>query len=121
MDKNRINVEIYGTKTLGLVDSGASLSCISDYLLNKLNDKQIRLNNSEIPNIFGVGGEKHQVMGKVSLPLSFKGVIVEYMFTVVQNLPHPLILGDDFLRDNRANIHYLLALYICMRAQFKWL
>ncbi|CAG2200816.1 unnamed protein product [Mytilus edulis] len=108
MDRNRINIQILDVKTNGLVDhvdTGAAVSCISYDLVKKFENK-VRLDRADIPNIYGVGGEKHKVKGKVMLPLNFKGLIIDYSFLVIEDLQHPLILGDDFLLANKANIHY---------------
>ncbi|CAG2186234.1 unnamed protein product [Mytilus edulis] len=66
MDRNRINIQILDVKTNGLVDTGAAVSCISYDLVKKFENK-VRLDRADIPNIYGVGGEKHKVKGKVLL------------------------------------------------------
>lgn len=106
MDKNKITIEIYDVKTIGLVDTGASISCVSENLINKLNQSKIELERTNFMNIYGVGGEEHKVLGKVTLPLKFQGLVIKHRFHVVQDLQYPVILGDDFLLQNKCNIHY---------------
>lgn len=106
MDRNKINVEIFGIKTIGLVDTGAAISCVSDSQINKLNQKDLKISNTSTIHIYGVGGEEHMILGKVTLPLRFNRLIIKYPFYVVQQLQYPLILGDDFLSQNKCNIHY---------------
>ena len=72
---------------------------------------QLKGNNSKVEvtnamNIYGVGGEKHRVIGKVTLPLKFKGLDINYAFFIIGDLQYSLILGDYFLLNNKCNIHY---------------
>ena len=106
MDRNKVTVDIFGLRTVGLVDTGAAISCISQNIISRLQNKNLKIENTNNMNICGVGGEEHRVKGKVNLPVKFKGLIVKYAFYVIENLQYPLILGDDFLLDNKCNIHY---------------
>ena len=102
MNRNKINLEIFGVRTVALVDNGAAISCISEELYIKLKGN----NPTNAMNIYGVGGEKHRVIVKVTLPLKFKGLDINYAFFIIGDLQYSLILGDYFLLNNKCNIHY---------------
>ena len=106
MDRNKVNIEIFGLRTVGLIDTGAAISCISENLISKFKNNKIKFEETNSMNIYGVGGEEHKVKGKVTIPLKFKGLVVNYTLYVIVGLQYPLILGDDFLSDNKCNIHY---------------
>lgn len=106
MDRNKVTVDIFGLRTVGLVDTVAAISYISQSIISRLQNKNLHIENTNNMNICGVGGEEHRVRGKVNHPLKFKGLIVKYTFYVIENLQYPLILGDDFLLDSRTlHIH----------------
>lgn len=106
MNRNKINLEIFGVRTVALVDTGAAISCISEELYIKLKGNNPKVEVANAMNIYGVGGEKHRVIGKVTLPLKFKGLVINYAFFIIRDLQYSLILGDNFLLDNKCNIHY---------------
>ncbi|VDI07425.1 Hypothetical predicted protein [Mytilus galloprovincialis] len=105
--RNTVNVDILGIKTKGLIDTGAAVSCISSYLFNKLDKTKIKINLSRINNVYGVGGEGISVKGQVKLPLKFdKEPVVYQNFYIIDKIQHSLIIGNDFLEYNKANINY---------------
>lgn len=106
MNKNKINIKVLGKETLGLVDTGAAISCVSDDFIKMIDKSKLKIKKSSCTNIYGVGGEGHSIKGEVTLPLDSKGIVVHYNFLIIANLQYPLILGDDSLIDNKANIHY---------------
>lgn len=52
----------------------------------------------------GVGGHL-KVLGKLKLPLSFKGVTFIFFVHVVDRLPHSLIIGLDFLQKHQVTLN----------------
>lgn len=106
MNKNRISLKKLGINTIGLVDTGAAISCASENFINKQNKSNLKLHKSFFKHIYDVGGEGHSVKGEVTLPLDFQGLIIPYKFYVVADLQYGLFLRDDFLIENKANIHY---------------
>ena len=96
-----------------LVDTGASVSCISEYLCHKVipNYSQ-RLQNEpgfigkpSFNAIKGVCGEVHPVRGTVDLDLNINGLKVTQKFHIFTRLQHQMILGIDFLKDYKASIN----------------
>ena len=49
MNRNKINLEIFGVRTVALVDTGAAISCISEELYIKLKGN----NPTNAMNIYG--------------------------------------------------------------------
>lgn len=73
-------------KTVGLLDSGASVSCISMKLLkNSHCGLKYPLKHNAVKHIVGVGGHVKSVLGSVNLPLKISGLQLWHNFIV---LPH---------------------------------
>ena len=106
MNGNMVNIEVYGINTVGLVDSEAAASCISAKFFRNIYNKKLRVDRSKISNIYGVGGEGIAVKGQVVLPLKFNNITISQSFLIIENIQYPLILGNDFLCENQANINY---------------
>ncbi|CAC5392664.1 Retrovirus-related Pol polyprotein from transposon 297 [Mytilus coruscus] len=105
MQKNTSIIDINGRKTHALIDTGAEITCCSFNFYSKLalSDK---LSQSDIPSITGVSGHRLQVLGKVNLPISFKGAVFNYHVYVIDGLHHSFIVGWDFLHANKINIDF---------------
>ena len=67
--KNTMLIKIGGQKTQALVDTGASISCISKAFLEKTGLNISKFQNCNLKEIIGVGGEKHKILGKVEVPI----------------------------------------------------
>lgn len=104
LHKNTILVSLFGRKMQGLLDTGASISCIGKSVLEKFNNKQIRLTASNLKQIVGVGGEAHSILGEVKLPISISGLVFEHSFYVLDRVHHSIILGIDFMHSNKVVI-----------------
>lgn len=76
---------IYRRHFRALVDTGASISCISAQLLTKLGITRGQLNTSNIKDAVAVGGERHASLGAITLPVSFNGPIINHKFHVFQS------------------------------------
>lgn len=61
-------------------------------------------NQISIFSINGVGGHL-KVLGKLKLPLSFKGVTFIFFVHVVDRLPHSLIIGLYFLQKHQVTLN----------------
>ncbi|CAC5404844.1 unnamed protein product [Mytilus coruscus] len=107
IEGNAVNVDILGIKTKGLIDTEAAVSCISNSLFNKLDKTTIKVNLSRIHNVYGVGGEGISVKGQVKLPPKFdKEPVVYQIFYIIDKIQYSLIIGNDFLEYDKANIDY---------------
>ena len=75
VEKNTISVSMNGLPITALVDTGASISCLSAHLLPKLGITHSNLTTSKVKDAVAVGGERHTRLGAFSLPVSFNGTI----------------------------------------------
>ena len=113
LDENILRVKISNKTINALVDTGASVSCISEHLCHKvIPNYSHRLQNE--PGFIGkptfstikdVCGEIHPVRGSVSLDFSINGLKVTQKFHIFTRLQHQMILGIDFLKDYKASVH----------------
>lgn len=100
VEKNTVAISIYGHSIRALVDTGASISCVSSDLIPKLGINPSQLSPSNVRDAVAVGGERHASLGAISLPISFDGPLISHTFHVFKSFNHPLILGLDFLNQN---------------------
>ena len=87
-----------------LLDTGASISCISRTFLDITNLSGYELLPSDIPAISGVGGEKHKVLGMLNVSIMISRAQFQFKFYVIQDIQHTVILGIDFLNAHKAEI-----------------
>lgn len=73
VEKNTVAISIYGHSIRALVDTGASISCVSSDLIPKLGINPSQLSPSNVRDAVAVGGERHASLGAISLPISFMG------------------------------------------------
>ena len=91
-----VEVSFKGISTLGLVDSGASISVLGETFVRKLNlGNQIKPSN--LNSIVGVGGSKHNVNGQVNLRFHIAGVPFQQEFHILSHTNQDVLLGIDFL------------------------
>ena len=83
-----------------LVDSGASISCISQHQLQRLKPTTA-IDRSSITSAIGVCGEVHPVLGETLLEVTLGHHTVKQKFRVFETLHAKAILGLDFLRENK--------------------
>ena len=103
LENNLIQVNIGKQTCSGLIDSGATISCVSEHIYRR-SFKNVEIMPSSLAHIVGVCGEVHKVLGQVTLPFRIDGVVLEHTFQLFEKLHQPLILGMDFLKRNKAKI-----------------
>ena len=89
-----------------MLDSGASISCISNGFLSKTSLQGAKLLPSDIPEIAGVGGEKHRTLGILETHITVSMANFKCKFYVLDDIPHPDILGIDFLNAHKVEIDF---------------
>ena len=105
--KGSLWVEVAGVRSRGLLDSGASLSFVSQRMADKLlksNDcRQTRKSRLWVSLADG-----STILSSCTILLSFRinGVECKQRFNMVPNLNHPFIFGVNFLRKHRAKLDY---------------
>ena len=105
--RNTITVNIHNRNLQVLVDSGASVSCLSKITFDKFcKTNQLKPKISKLSNVVGVGGERHSVFGEVDCPVNIDGLIVHQKFVIVENLHHEVILGLNFMVQNHVKIDF---------------
>lgn len=72
----------------------------------KISFSNAALQNSDFLFIKGVSGQRLKVLGKVVLPISFKGQVYSFAVHVIENFHHSLILGFDFMHTNRVKLDF---------------
>ena len=101
LEGNFVQMNLGKHNSKALLDTGASISCISelDYRL-----KNIEIMPSSLAHIVGVCGEVHRVLGQVTVPFRLEGIDLEHTFQLFEKLHQPVILGMEFLRQHKAKI-----------------
>lgn len=88
-------VTIFGKQIMGLLDSGASISCISGNLC-----KEILTCNPDIKSmkstVATADGNKQNIVGSIILPIKYKDIKHDLNFYLVPSLSQDLYLGVDF-------------------------
>lgn len=103
LNKNTIKVQIGAKQIDALVDTGASISCISQQFLQKCL-KNVKIDKTVQNNIMTACGTRYPVVGKVEIKLNVNELILYQEMTVLENLAYNVILGIDFLSSNKVNI-----------------
>ena len=105
IEKNLLKVTIRNNELTSLIDTGASISCVSFNTLDKIFGQfhQTKLKTSKIKAIRGVCGELHEVLGEAILQLNINGLKLLGTFVVCQRLHHSIILGLDFLKEHKTH------------------
>ena len=106
METNRVTGFIKGYRFKFLIDSGASVSCISLPYIAKLRISPTQIQTCADTRVRGVNGALIDVVGTVELPVKICGVIMHHTFSIIANLYTPCILGHDFLMQNDAKIDF---------------
>lgn len=98
MERNFVEAQLQNTPIKCLVDSGASISCISQHQLQRL-QHYADIQESSITSAVGVCGEVHPVLGEVMLEVTFGHITVKQKFRVFETLHSKVIFGLDFLQE----------------------
>lgn len=86
-----------GKKELGLLDTGANISCIGDNLAT--NDYSSIPGFQKIKsNVMTADGKAQKVVGKLEIEMNYKNLVKQITLYVVPTLNQKLILGLDFWR-----------------------
>jgi transposase InsO family protein len=92
-----VNVEIFGVKLLGLLDSGSQVTVLGKNSLNILNTIDLKiLPSSKTVNIQTADGRRHGISGIANIPFTFNNKTEVIATYIVPSLSKPLFLGMDF-------------------------
>ena len=107
---NYIVASVNNVYTRILVDTGASRSCISEALVNKIGMRQhvapIIQPTQQVP-LRSATGSRLNIVGSVELNVRVHHYLIPQTFTVVRKLQHMCICGIDMLQACKAiiNVH----------------
>ena len=102
---NTLQVRIGNIKAVALVDSGATISCVSHSLLHKLQPHRLQYMHGDISKIYGVGNIIQEVSDKVRFDFHIGQQKFCNSFYAIQNV-YPLILGMDFITENKGILDF---------------
>ena len=90
-----------------LIDTGASITVIrKDIYQSSGIAKWHKLETPDINYIKGVSGSKIKVLGQIHPTINIGKMHLVQKFYILENMLHPIILGADFLQDQKAIISY---------------
>lgn len=90
-------------KDVALADSGASVSCINQSLLN---DMRMECNSVENMCVKAVNGNALKVLGRCDVMFALENFLFQHKFLVIKDLSCNVILGQDFLLKNKMCIDF---------------
>lgn len=91
-----LNVTVFGTVMLGLLDSGATHTVVGEAGYQTLLRLGCSLVSDPISNCRVADGSSCSVTGVMNVPFELEGRLRLLKVLVVPSLPHTLILGADF-------------------------
>ena len=91
------NVEIFGTKIVGLLDSGASCTIVGGKLASWLRELVDDIEQSPII-LRTADGTHHKAQGEISIPCTFAETTKEFKIVLAPTMSEGMILGMDFWR-----------------------
>lgn len=92
-----VSVEIFGKQWLGLLDSGASISCMGAGSLEFLTDQNIPFKKLS-SSLATADGQKQNIVGLITTKIRYKGIDKEIDLFIVPSLTQQIYLGVDFWR-----------------------
>lgn len=102
-NKNKIQIKLSNFHINALVDTGATISVVCNKFLKKL-FKNPHIYKSDLCAVTGVCKTSHAILGQTDLEIDVNGLKMPHTFHILENLPHTIILGQDFLEQNNAVI-----------------
>ena len=106
MSGNTINVHIRNRSVCCLLDSGASISCITADLLHKLKLPVESLRDGDTKTVFLADGHPIAVQGRAELTVKISGLSIPCAVLILPSMRFDLILGLDFLTASKARIDF---------------
>ena len=100
-----VNISIGSTATQALIDSGASISCVSQKFISTIKDNLLQFGPSKFKLAIGVGGETHRIDSSVTFHFTLAGKCFQHTFHVLPG-HHPVILGLDWLTLSQSQVHF---------------
>ena len=102
--ENTLRIKIGHLNSVALIDTGATLSILSESLLDKLNPRNVKYVKPIVSVVYGVGSQQHEITTKIEADFFIEGHKFTQDFHVMKN-QYPVILGLDFLVAHGAQIN----------------
>lgn len=106
LKENKVLINVGNRRIRALLDTGASITIVSQEFLGKACYKDSPLLSAKHPKVKGVTENYLKVLGMLELEIFIDGMVFVHSVHVIQDLHYAFILGLDFLRTNHANIDY---------------
>ena len=81
LEGNYVQINMGKQTSKCLVDTGASISCLSEHIYRR-SFKNVEIMPSSLAHIVGVCGEVHRVLGQVTIPFRLDGIVFEHTSVV---------------------------------------
>jgi len=99
---NYIRARVNNQSVAILIDSGYSVSSISEEFFHRLRIPQSALKLARQTHLIAANGLPLVNIGKIDLSVNIDGLVVPYTFTVLKGLSFNIICGIDFMNDTKA-------------------
>lgn len=97
-----------------MIDSGATVSCISKKFCNRLKLIPQPISPEVTPHLLTADNSELHILGCVDLTINVYGLLIPYTFLVLDSLFHSCVLGLDFLEHTHSRIDFashLISIY----------
>jgi hypothetical protein len=102
-NENFLALQVNFKSVLGLIDTGAITSCISDQFARFLRLRPVPCKDKI--KLISANSSPICSLGTVDVELSIQGLVIPFTVHVLKSLSHKLILGQDFLQSSNAVIN----------------
>jgi hypothetical protein len=102
-NENFLALQVNFKSVIGLIDTGAITSCISDQFARFLRLKPVPCKDKI--KLISANSSPICSLGTVDVELSIQGLVIPFTIHVLKSLSHKLILGQDFLQSSNAVIN----------------
>lgn len=92
-----VRIKILDMDLVGLIDSGASITCISGTAAEMFLNKNIAFKRLR-ESVTTAGGRKHDILGYIETEIEFRGLKNKIRIYIIPELKNDLYLGIDFVR-----------------------
>ena len=94
-----VNINIGCISVPGLIDTGASVSCISSKFVQKLQDNRVKISfRSSHTKVFLADGSCSHSRRKACVQIEVGGRKVQHHFLILTKLNRPIIVGSELLK-----------------------
>jgi hypothetical protein len=102
-NENFLALQVNFKSVLGITDTGAITSCISDQFARFLRLRPVPCNDKI--KLISANSSPICSLGTADVELSIQGLVIPFTVHVLKSLSHKLILGQDFLQSSNAFIN----------------